>query len=183
MKRRTKMSKNQLIQLIRKKALSYGKFELSGGQISDYYIDLSKIVLYSKGLHLISSLIIDEVDNWKVNAIGGPAYGAIPLVSGVLTLMSDSSFPMKGFFVRKETKGYGKKELIEGHLEEGEEVHLIEDVVTTGKSLLTVVKEVEQLGCKVIQVVSVVDRQQGAADLFDELGISFKSILNVADIL
>ena len=179
------MSKrNQLIYLIKQKAISYGKFKLASGQISDYYIDLSKVVLDSTGLYLISSLVITEVDAWKkVNAVGGPAYGAIPIASGVLVLMHDSNWAMKGFFVRKEIKEHGKEELIEGHLSKGDKVVLVEDVTTTGGSLFKTVLEIQKLGCEVVETISIVDRNQGASELFVEKNLPFKSILNIEEIL
>ena len=178
------MSKrNQLITLIQEKALSRGKFQLASGQTSDYYIDLSKILFDSVGLSLVASSIMEEVDSWKkVTAIGGPAYGAIPIVSGMLTMFAEHKWPMKGFFVRKETKDYGKKELVEGHLVENDKVVLVEDVTTTGGSLLKAINEVQKVA-KVVQVVSVVDRNQGAYKLFEEKSIPFKSILNISQIL
>jgi len=159
------------------------KFRLASGQTSDYYIDLSKILLDSVGLSLVASSVMEEVDSWtKVTAIGGPAYGAIPIVSGMLTMFAEHKWPMRGFFVRKETKEYGKKELLEGHLNENDAVILIEDVTTTGGSLLKAVNEVQKVAT-VIQVISVVDRNQGAYDLFKEKSIPFKSILNISQIL
>ncbi len=178
------MSKrNQLISLIQEKALSRGKFVLASGQTSDYYIDLSKILFDSIGLSLVSAAVIEEVYAWKpISAIGGPAYGAIPIISGMLTLFSEHKWPMKAFFVRKETKEYGKKELVEGHLDKGDKVILVEDVTTTGGSLLKAVNEVQKIAT-VSQVISVVDRNQGAYNLFKEHNIPFKSILNISQIL
>ncbi len=175
--------RDELIQLIRQKALTKGKFTLASGQTSDYYIDLSKVVLDSVGLSLIASAVIEEVDSWReINAVGGPAYGAIPIISGVLTLMHDSGWSMKGFFVRKEIKGYGKQELVEGHLQEKDKVVLVEDVTTTGGSLLRAIEEVQK-AAEVVQVISVLDRNQGAHMLFKEKGIPFKSVLNITDII
>ena len=156
--------RTKLIELIQKHALSRGNFVLASGQISDHYIDLSKIVLDSAGLYLIASLVIEEVDKWKgITAIGGPAYGAISIISGILTLMHDSEYPMKGFFIRKESKTYGKQELIEGNLKDGDKVILVEDVTTTGKSLLKVLQEIEKF-VEISQIISVVDRNQGASE-------------------
>jgi orotate phosphoribosyltransferase len=92
------------------------------------------------------------------------------------------SWPMKGFFVRKETKEYGKKELIEGHLTADDNVILLEDVTTTGGSLLRAVEEVQKVA-KVSGVVTIVDRNQGADKLFESKGIPFKAILNINQIL
>jgi orotate phosphoribosyltransferase len=142
---------------------------------------MSKVVLDSHGLALISSSIIGAAKWNGVTAIGGPAYGAIPIVSGVLTIMN-ISWPMKGFFVRKETKEYGKKELIEGHLTKDDNVVLLEDVTTTGGSLLRAVEEVQKIAT-VRQVITIVDRNQGADKLFEAKGIPFTAILNINQIL
>lgn len=172
---------NQLIEIIQQKALSRGEFKLASGQTSNYYIDLSRVVLDSHGLALIASSIIGAAKWEDITAIGGPAYGAIPIVSGVLTMMN-VSWPMKGFFVRKETKEYGKKELIEGHLTKDDNVILLEDVTTTGGSLLRAVEEVQKVA-KVIQVITIVDRNQGAEKIFEAKGIPFKALLNINQIL
>jgi orotate phosphoribosyltransferase len=171
--------KKKLIKAIRKRALSYGKFELASGEISDYYIDLSKVISTSAGLKLIASCIIDEVNWEEVTTVGGPAYGAIPLVSSVLSIIP---FKRNWFFVRKEPKKYGKKELIEGILEENDQVLLLEDVTTTGGSLLKVIEEVQKIA-KVVQIISIIDRNQGACKLFEDRGIPFNPILNISQIL
>lgn len=178
------MSKrNQLIKLIQAKALSRGTFKLASGQTSDYYIDLSKVLLDSVGLSLVASSIMEEVDAWKkVTAIGGPAIGAIPIISGMLTMFAEHKWPMKGFFIRKETKDYGKEDLVEGNLEKDDKVVLVEDVTTTGGSLLKAINEVKKVAT-VIQVISVVDRNQGAYNLFKDKEIRFTSILNISQIL
>ena len=169
--------------MIQEKALSKGKFKLASGQTSDYYIDLSKILLDSVGLSLVASSIMEEVDVWKkITAIGGPAYGAIPIVAGMLTMFAEHKWPMKGFFVRKEIKEHGKQELVEGHLDNNDTVVLVEDVTTTGGSLLKAINEVQKIAV-VSCVISVVDRNQGAYKLFKEKGIPFKSILNINQIL
>ena len=173
--------RNQLIQLIQQKALTRGTFNLASGQTSDYYIDLSKITLDSLGLSLIASSIIEEVDNWSnITAVGGPAIGAIGITSGILTLMHESKWSMKGFFVRKDSKTHGKEDLIEGYLDKSDRVILVEDVTTTGRSLLKALNEVQKIA-KVVEIISVVDRNQGASELFK--GIPFKSILNICQIL
>lgn len=179
MTRRTRML-NQLIHLIKTKALSKGQFKLSSGQISDYYIDLSKVVLNSRGLATISSLIIDEIVALP-DAIGGPAYGAISIISGVLTKLNNPD--IDGFYYRKEAKTYGKQDFLEGNLFVGDSVILVEDVITTGQSLLKIVEEVKKVNCKILQTISIVDRNQGAAELFKEKNIPFKSLLNINQIL
>lgn len=171
--------KKRLSRLINDKAMTYGEFQLASGVKSNYYVDMSKVLLDAEGLYLASLLVIDAVPNWKeVEAIGGPATGAIPLVSSILTLFHESNVPMRGFFVRKESKTHGKKDLVEGYL--GQRVVLVEDVTTSGQSLLKAVEEVQDQDCTVMHVVSILDRGTGAKDLFPD--IPFTSILTIGDI-
>lgn len=176
---------DDLIEVIKSKALSFGEFRLRSGQISKYYIDMSKVTLNSKGLFLVANAIIDAVDGrWtSVQSVGGPATGAIPLVSGIVTLMGDCNWNLNAFFVRKETKEYGKNDFIEGHLYPGDNVVLVEDVTTTGGSLLKAVDAVEAAGGKITQVISVLDRNQGATETFEERKIPFKYLISVDKVL
>ena len=178
------MSKQKnLIAIIKEKALIRGPVQLASGQKSDFYIDLSKITFDAYGIGLISSLVIEEVKSWRsIQTVGGPAYGAIPIVSGVLTLLNESHWAMNGFFFRKEIKPHGKAELIEGHLNQGDKVILVEDITTTGNSLMKVVEEVKKIA-EIVQIISIVDRNQGAHKLFANQNLFFKSILTVDQIL
>ena len=168
-----------LIKQIQTEALSSGKFTLASGQESNYYIDLSKI-LFSNGLELLCKVILDEVNFTDIDAIGGPAIGAIPIVSGIQVLRP---YIGRSFFTRKETKEYGKKELIEGNLRKDDEVLLFEDVTTTGNSLLRSALAVKEYGANVREVISVLDRNQGAKELFAQNNLSFRSLINIDEVL
>jgi len=167
----------QLVQLIKTKALSKGKFILASGAVSDYYVDLSKVAFDCAGLSLITSCINDSVNWIGVNKVGGPAIGALPIVVALM-----HSNDMHGFLIRKAEKDYGKKDLIEGCLEKGDNVILVEDVSTSGNSLLKAVKVVQEFGCTVKQVVSVLDRNQGATELFEKEGIPFKYLVSMKEV-
>lgn len=164
------------------KSLEFGEFNLSSGEKSKYYFDASKLMFDSKAINLITQSILKLVNFANITSVGGPATGALPLVSSLLCVLGKNHWPMKGFFVRKETKEYGKKELIEGHLNSNDNVILLEDVTTTGGSLLRAVEEVQKIA-KVSQVITVVDRNQGADKLFESKKIPFKAILNINQIL
>lgn len=169
---------NLLASLIKEKALTYGKFKLASGQESNYYIDMSKVIMHYDGLHEIRDRFVelDFNDNQDYDSIGGPAVGAIPLVT---PLMLDLGID-RSFFVRKETKEYGKHDLIEGNLQKGDSVLMVEDVVTTGGSLLKAIKAVEEAGGIVNKVYAILDREMGAKETL--AGYNFISLLKLSDL-
>ena len=140
-------------------ALKTGDFILSSGKKSNYYIDCRKITLHPEGSRLIAKIILEKIKGLKVDAIGGLTLGADPITSSVVAI---SDLP--GFIVRKKEKEHGTKQKIEGHLQPGWNVVIVEDVSTTGASALQAIEAVEAAGAKVVKVISVVDREEGAAE-------------------
>lgn len=170
--------REDLVQEIKTKALTRGEFTLASGIKSDYYIDLSKVMFDGNGLWLITESMAQSIC-WKdVNKIGGPAIGAVPIVVELMCLLD-----IRGFIIRKQEKEHGKKEVIEGCLDKGDNVVLVEDVTTSGNSLLKAVKVVQEFGCNVKQVVSVLDRNQGAKELFEKENIPFKYLISINEVL
>ncbi len=169
-----------LLDLVREHALSFGEFRLASGQISTYYIDLSKVVNTATGLQAIVTGLWESVESWdEFDSIGGPALGAIPIVAA---LMLESEVE-RSFCVRKEQKEYGKLDVIEGNLRAGDRVLMVEDVTTTGGSLLKAIQAVEKEGGVVKKILSVLDREAGAKNFFKEKGYELISLLSVSDVL
>lgn len=140
-------------------AFKTGEFILSSGKKSNFYIDCRKITLHPQGAKLIGKIILEKIKGLKVDAIGGLTLGADPITGAVVAL---SDIP--GFIVRKKEKEHGTKQKIEGLLEPGWNVVIVEDVSTTGSSALEAIQAAEAAGAKVIKVISVVDREEGAAE-------------------
>jgi orotate phosphoribosyltransferase len=157
-------------------AVKTGEFILSSGKKSNLYIDCRKITLHPKGAKLIGKIILDKIKDLKVNAIGGLTLGADPITSAVVTL---SDIP--GFIVRKKEKEHGTKQKIEGLIEKGWNVVIVEDVSTTGASALQAIEAVESIGAIVVKVISVVDREEGAAEAFKKY--DFDPIFKKTDLL
>ena len=152
--------KNKLKELfIEIGAVKTGDFTLSSGKKSNFYVDCRKISLHPEGSKLIGKIILDKIKDIKVDSIGGLTLGADPITSAVVTLGN-----IPGFIVRKKEKAHGTQQKIEGHLQSGWNVVVVEDVATTGASALQAIEAVEAAGAKVIKVISVVDREEGAAE-------------------
>jgi orotate phosphoribosyltransferase len=138
-------------------AVKTGDFTLSSGKKSDFYVDCRKVTLHPQGAKLIGKIILAKIKGLKVDAVGGLTLGADPITSAVVTL---SDIP--GFIVRKKAKEHGTQQKIEGLIQAGWNVVIVEDVATTGASALQAIQAAEAAGAKVVKVISVVDREEGA---------------------
>lgn len=174
--------KEALVDLIRRKALKFGCFTLVSGKKASYYLDGKQVTLDASGARLIAEGILDllEVEG-RPAAIGGMSIGADPITAAVVTMSAVRGTPLVGFMVRKQSKGHGTDQYIEGPVEPGDEVVIVEDVVTTGGSSLAAIQRCEAFGLKVARVVAVVDRMEGGAEAFAARGYPFSSLLSIRD--
>jgi orotate phosphoribosyltransferase len=171
----------QLIQLFHQRALKFGDFTLASGRKSTYYLDGKQITLHSAGLRLVSEGLLDLLRDVDFTAIGGMSIGADPIVGGVLVVAAEQGRRLDGFLVRKEPKGHGTRKYLEGPVEPGAKVVVIDDVVTTGGSALEACDRLEEFGCQVVAVVGIVDRREGGAANFAARGLPFRSLLTIED--
>lgn len=171
----------KLIDLVKEEAVRYGDFTLSTGIKSNYFVEMGKIVNNSNSLNCILQRILfymEDID-WRCDVVGGPVLGAAPLVGGLLIAYQHhfgSASSLRGFLVRKEEKD---GILIEGHLRPGDNVLILEDVVTTGDQTKRAVELVEANGGNVKGIISVLDRLGGAKEL---LGERFQSMMTIEDL-
>jgi orotate phosphoribosyltransferase len=174
-------SRVRLIELFRQRALKFGDFTLASGKKASYYLDGKQITLHSEGLKLVSDGLLELLDGIPFQAIGGMSIGADPIIGGVLAAAGARGRELLGFLVRKESKGHGTQRYIEGPVQAGMKVVIVDDVVTTGGSSLLAIDRIEEFGCEVVQVVAIVDRMEGGAANFAARGLSLKSLLTIQD--
>lgn len=168
--------RERLKELILERAVKRGEFILASGQKSNYYINGKLLSLDSEGLALMAEFFLDELEGENIEAVGGMTIGADPIVGAILTLADKRGMKLDGFLVRKEPKGHGTRSQVEGPVKEGSRVAIIEDVTTTGDSSLKAIKALKLLKCEIVKVITLVDRQQGAAENFKKWGYKFSSI-------
>ncbi len=173
--------KQALIALVRDKALKFGEFTLASGKKASYYLDGKQITLDSVGAKLIAEGILDLLGPRLPKAVGGMAIGADPITAAVVTLAGVRGLPLKGILVRKEAKGHGTERYVEGPVSPGDDVVIVEDVVTTGGSSLQAIERALAFGLKVQRVVAVIDRMEGGAQAFAAKGYEFSSLLTIRD--
>jgi orotate phosphoribosyltransferase len=169
--------RRELLDLIIEVSFRRQKVVLSSGRESDFYLDLRQTLMRPRGVVLAGELVLDLLlAGPPVEAVGGMAVGAVPLVSAVLAAAAarDPGTPLLGFFVRKQAKSHGLGRQIEGGFQPGQTVALLEDTVTTGGSTLQAMDAVEAAGGKVARVLCMVDRGEGAAEAFATRGIALE---------
>lgn len=179
--------KEQLKKLLLEKSYREGTFKLSSGKESDFYIDGKQTTLSAEGAYLCGKLIFEVIRNCpeKIDAVGGMTLGADPLVTAVSVVSHLEKAPIPAFIVRKESKGHGTEQYIEGlkNMPAGGSVALLEDVVTTGGTLLKVIDRVEAQGFKVGLLITVVDRLEGGAEALAEKGYRLESLFTRESLL
>ena len=171
-----------LIDLIKEQALEFGDFTLASGKKASFYLDCRRVTLDAKGAVLIAEGILDLLSTDLPDAVGGMAIGADPITGAIVTLAGTRGLPLKGFIVRKEAKEHGTGRAVEGPVVAGQDVVIVEDVVTTGGSSLKAIERVEEFGLNVREVISVVDRLQGASDTFRSHGYPFRALVDLRDL-
>jgi orotate phosphoribosyltransferase len=170
-----------LIAIIRRQSLLLNReFRLASGQSSNFFFDMKRTMFDPQGAALLADLLFDAIKAEDVEYVGGLETGAIPIVAA-LCARSWPHKPIKGFYVRKENKGHGTDQRIEGLLERGSRIILFEDVTTTGGSVMQAVDQARRLDCTILKVVSVVDRLEGAHGNFRAAGIKFESLFTWRD--
>jgi orotate phosphoribosyltransferase len=163
-----KAGKNRLLQLVRERAYKDGiDIVLASGKRSTFYINGKKVSLHPEGLWLIAKLLLEKLKGYPgITAVGGLTIGADPLASAVAALSFETGQNLKAFLVRKEAKGHGTGSLIEGDLDKGEKVAILEDTVTTGGSAKKAIDAVLAAGAVPVVVMAIADREDPDADAF-----------------
>ena len=171
------MEKEELIQSLKEcGAIQFGRFVLTSGAVSDYYIDIKKASTNPEILKKIAEAMAEYTEGYDL--LAGMELGAVPLV---VALSLETNIPY--VIIRKEKREHGTSKQIEGVEVKGKKVLVIEDVTTSGGSVIKTIKIIRENQGLVDEVLVVVDRESGAEEKLKELDISFIPLLSVRDIL
>lgn len=162
-----------------------GKITLSSGKETDFYFDGRLVSLDPEGSVLIAELMLEEIKKGGIQAVGGLTSGADPITSSVGVLAYQRSVPLKLFYVRKQAKGHGMKKQVEGPpLSEGMKVALVDDVITTGGSLIEARDAlVTEAKVEVTDAFVVIDREEGGREVLEKAGIRVTPLFRKRDFL
>src|SRR5213592_4061963 len=167
-----------LRKMLLERSMRFGEFVLSSGATSNYYIDVRKTSLHPEGLKLISHMFHEILQTDNVTAVGGLTLGADPLVAGLMLYSAERGRPLDGFLVRRTTKDHGLRGQVEGNLAGHKRVAILDDVITSGESALIAAEAAESYKAEVARVVTVVDREQGATQIFQQRGFPFSTLFS-----
>lgn len=179
--------RQRLKEIILEKSYRKGEFTLTSGKKSDFYVDVKQTSLSAEGGYLCGKLIFELMQkaDEPILAVGGMTLGADPLVTAVSIASFLEGTPIPAFIVRKEAKGHGTENYIEGlsNMMPGCRVTLLEDVVTTGGTLIKVIERVESQGFKVAQIITVVERQEGGVEVLAKAGYKLEALFTREQLL
>lgn len=174
--------REKLLDLFCEVAYREGDFLLSSGQRSTYYINGKQVTLHPQGGLGVGRLLLTLVPEQTI-AVAGLTLGADPIVTATSVVAAYEGRSLTALIVRKEAKGHGTQAYIEGPtLPEGSPVVVLEDVVTTGQSAMKAVDRLRGAGYHVDQVISLVDRQQGGAEFYQQQGLKFQAVFTIEDL-
>ena len=171
-----------LLDLFCQLAYKEGDFVLSSGQRSSYYINGKQVTLHPQGALAVGRLLLSQLPT-DTEAVAGLTLGADPIVSAVSVVSAYENRPIPALIIRKEAKGHGTMAYIEGpSLPTGAKVVVLEHVLTTGQSAMKAVERLREAGYSVEQVIALVDRQQGGAELYQSAGLKFEAVFSILEI-
>lgn len=176
--------RDDLIALLRERSVVRGQFQLASGRTSSYYVDARRTTMSAAGLALVGSLGLESLREagWVARAVGGLTLGADPVAYAIALVSRRAPPSLDAFTVRKAAKDHGTARRIEGCFEPGLPVVVVEDVLTTGSSVLEAVAAVREAGGDVLGVLAVVDRQEGGRDAIERGAIAVRTIVTAQDL-
>lgn len=174
----------QLFEVLKTQAFFRGKFILSSGKESNFYLDARLVTLSPAGAYLTAKIMLGMIKGRPVDAIGGPTLGADPMAGAIASLSYQDGVPVNTFIIRKQPKAHGKQQQIEGPaLKENASVVIIDDVATTGKAFVESVEVLQKMDMRVAQAICVIDRKEGAAEALAKYHVPLKSIFTIDEFL
>ena len=177
----------RLAEIIRAKSFGRGEITLASGRKSNFYFNMKPTMLDPEGAALIAQLTLDALERERLDFVGGLEMGAVPIAGAIAAFSALAGKPLPAFFVRKKPKEHGAKLQVEGLAPgttlKGKRVAVIEDVTTTGGSAMKAVDAARDAGAEVALVFTLVDRQEGAAEVFAAAKLAFRALFRAEEFL
>ena len=159
-----------------------GDFTLTSGAKSTFYLDAKQVTYHPEGAELVGKAVWELAREFEAQAVGGPTLGADAIVSNAVCASANTKQPLAGFIVRKEAKQHGLGKWIEGIDPNGKRVVIVEDVITSGGSLLRAVEHIREAGAEVVVATAVVDREAGGRATIEAAGIPYRPLCTLTEV-
>jgi orotate phosphoribosyltransferase len=174
----------ELVGLLRKLSYKEGKFTLTSGKESTFYVDCKNVALHPRGAELIGELTWKKLDPRSFGGVGGPTLGADPLATALSLAAWRTGVEVPAFIIRKEPKKHGTSQWIEGRelLKAGADLLLVEDVVTTGGSSVKAIEKARAEGFKVTKLVALLDRCEGGREALAKVGVTLTALASIGQV-
>lgn len=173
----------ELAQFVQVRAIRRGSFTLASGRKSSYYCDGKQVSFSGEGLQLIADAMCAELRDVEFDAIGGMDMGATPIVAAVSLRLFQLGRTAPAFVVRKDVKDHGTRKEIEGPLpEQPSRVVIVDDVVTSGGSIIKSIEAVRRRGHEVVLAMSVLDRDGGGREALGEFGVKYQPLVTISEL-
>jgi len=174
-------ARRTLLAQVREHGLALGRVTLSSGAEADYYVDARRALLRPAAFRAAGELIAARAAEVGAGAVGGPTMGAIPLACAAIAVPAGEG--LVGFFVRGSRKQHGLQRWVEGPVEAGARVLVVEDTVTSGGSTVTAIERIAGEGLEIAATLCVVDRLAGGGEAIEEAsGAPFTALLTIDDV-
>jgi len=179
-------AKKRLLEILVRKSFKYNEkptYKLASGKMSNYYINCKATTLDAEAMNLIGYVFYDKIKALHINAIGGLTQGADPIAFSTAMISGIEGKPVNAFVVRKEAKKHGLQLEIEGNIQEGDKVVIVDDVVTTGNSTIEAIEKARKGKLNIVKVIVLIDRQEGGKEAIEGKEISFESVFTKDDLI
>ncbi|KPJ78839.1 MAG: orotate phosphoribosyltransferase [Deltaproteobacteria bacterium SG8_13] len=178
--------KQELIEMLCRKSFQYSEepvFKLVSGNMSRFYVNCKPTTLSARGMVLVGNLVFDAVCNEKIEAVGGLTFGADPIAVAAAFASALKGAPVDAFSIRKRQKDHGIVKWVEGDIQPGQRVAIIDDVATTGGSTIKAIERARLEGLEVVKAVILVDRQEGGLENIRQHVAAVSAIVTRDDLL
>jgi len=159
--------KQELIDILCRQSFKYTEepsFKLVSGRMSRFYVNCKPTTLSARGMYLVGHLMFDEIKDSLASAVGGLTFGADPIAVATAFASAIKDQPVNAFSIRKSRKDHGIIKWVEGDVQSGQRIVIIDDVATTGGSTIKAIERAQSEGLEVVKSVILVDRQEGGLD-------------------
>ena len=179
-------ARERLMAMVIEKSFRYRDnppFTLASGKTSTYYFNCKPTTLDPEGMNLIGAVLSDMLEGRNITAAGGLTLGADPLANALSVISWQQGRPIKSFIVRKDAKAHGTQSALEGNVEPGERVVVLDDVITTGGSTIQAIERVREAGLEVDSVIAFIDREEGGREAIEKLVPEVRAVFTRTEIM